>query len=287
MIFKTLISPIELNKLFNANQDLLIADCRFSLQDEDEGLCGYYGGHIPGAVYVHLNQDLSNPVVPGKTGRHPLLDPDEAAAFFSRIGIGKNTQVVVYDEKAGAIAARMWWMLRWLGHEAAAVLEGGISRWKQEGFPLEKETPEISAAEFIPDIQKGRIAELNEIIHIVKNQSDILVDARAAERYRGESEPFDYKPGHIPTAISAPFMENVDEFGRMKPKAWLYERFKPFYKKGIPVFYCGSGVTSCHNILACVHSGHKEPRLYPGSYSEWIADPARPAAVIKNNQADD
>lgn len=280
MSYTTLISTEELAEHENGSH-LAIVDCRFSLQNTIRGLEAYRKGHIPGAVYAHLDNDLSGPVIPGKTGRHPLPDPLVFSGVLSRWGIGNDTQVVAYDDAGGAIAARLWWMMKWLSHEAVAVLDGGLPAWERENRPIAAGTETRPSRTFVPKPRWNITADANQVDHLRADPDAMLLDARGEPRYRGEEEPIDTVAGHIPGAISTPFAKNLDDQGLFLSPGELRKRFQPIQDEAETantIIYCGSGVTAAHNILAMVHAGLGMPRLYPGSWSEWIADPERPVA---------
>lgn len=257
----------------------IVLDCRFSLADPETGRTKYRAGHIPGARYVHLDDDLSGPVVAGRTGRHPLPDPDELAQRFGSWGIDQDTWVVCVDDVGGAFAARAWWLLRWLGHQQVAVLDGGLQAWQAAGGPLETASPTPEPRTFTARVRSEALASLDDV---VAGRFSRLVDSREAARYRGETEPIDPVAGHIPGAVNRPFQQNLRD-GHFKSPAELHAEFDPLMPgpepPGDTVFYCGSGVTAAHNVLAAVHAGKGEPRLYNGSWSEWIADGGREIAV--------
>lgn len=280
MPYQTLIAPAEVAPQLEA-QDWVIVDCRFSLGDAERGRADYERAHIPGAVYAHLNADLSSPIIPGVTGRHPLPNVEQFAATLSRWGIGPGVQVVTYDDDNGSMAARLWWMLRWLGHDTVAVLDGGWARWQREGYPSRGGEEHRPAAQFVPAPRPELVASVDEVLQLLHNPDYQLVDARGAARYRGDEEPVDPAAGHIPGAISHPFTDNLDAEGKFLSPAALRERFTAQLGAHTPeqaVMYCGSGVSAAHNVLALVHAGLGDTRLYPGSWSEWIADPTRPIA---------
>jgi thiosulfate/3-mercaptopyruvate sulfurtransferase len=274
--FSAVISSAQLAELLDS-PDLRIVDCRASLQNSEAGREAYRQGHLPGASFADLLHDLSGPVVPGKTGRHPLPAIETFVARVRSWGIGQASQVVVYDDAAGAFAARLWWMLRWLGHDGVAVLDGGFPLWVSEGRPTTTQTPMFSVGDFTPRSHADWLVQAREL-----SQSSVrkLFDARAAERFRGEVEPIDAVAGHIPGATNLPFAENLRD-GRFRSPAELRERFAQALEDTPPeeaIVYCGSGVTACHEVLAFAHAGLPLPRLYAGSWSEWITDPARPIA---------
>ncbi|MCB9287070.1 MAG: sulfurtransferase [Lewinellaceae bacterium] len=276
-MYTTLISTEGLAQHLES-RDWAVIDCRFSLADTEAGRRAYRNGHIPGARYVHLDEGLSGPVVPGKTGRHPLPNPDVAAMRFERLGIGNDVQVVAYDDSGGMIASRLWWMLRWLGHDAVAVLDGGWPRWISEGRPVETVVQEAEPRSFIPHPRPGFLVDVGFVQSIQGQPGMKLVDSRAAERYRGETEPIDPVAGHIPGALNMPNDQTVGQEGAFLSKTGLQEHFKKVLgdtDAEHTIFYCGSGVSACRNILAYKHAGLGDARLYPGSWSEWIADPER------------
>ncbi len=278
--YSTLIAPSDLRPhLGDANW--AVVDCRFSLADPAHGRCAYLDAHLPGAIYAHLDEDLSGRIVPGRTGRHPLPDVDTFAQTLSGWGIGAGVQVVAYDDAGGAIAARLWWMLRWLGHEAVAVLDGGWPRWVEEGNPVEHGETRRPPRAFKPHPNPALLADVAEVEAMREDPAFRLLDARAASRYRGEHEPIDPVAGHIPGALSAPFGETLDEKGHFRSKDEIKQRFEDVLGEASParaVVYCGSGVTAAHDLLAMAHVGLEGARLYPGSWSEWITDAARPVA---------
>ena len=281
MAFTLLIDASELKlHLLEANNWAVI-DCRFSLDDTERGRRDYLKAHIPGAVYAHLDDDLSGKRIPGKTGRHPLPEVDSFAATLSALGIDADTQVVVYDDATGTMAARLWWLLQWVGHANVAVLDGGWMSWIHSGLPARSGQESRAPKHFEPCetpeayITTGQVQEIRDDPHYV------LLDARSGPRFRGEVEPIDPVAGHIPGALSAPCEENVTPEGRFHSPDVLRRRFEYFVKCVPPenvICYCGSGVTAAHNILAIAQAGLGRARLYAGSWSEWIADAARPIA---------
>ncbi len=278
MKFNTLIS-VEGLAQFLTEPDWVIVDCRFGLEDTEKGRREYQNGHIPGAVYAHLDEDLSGPVVPDVTGRHPLPEEDSFAEKLGTWGIGSTSQVVVYDDCGGMIAARLWWMLRWLGHENVAMLDGGFPAWIAEGHPVDDDVPNPEKRNFSSNIQADMTFSSDDILHHFGDPGKILIDSRAPERFRGEVEPIDAVPGRIPGAINYPFTKNIDPRGYMQLKQVLRGRFESLFGN-VPAehvtFYCGSGVTAALNVLAVVHAGLGIPRLYAGSWSQWITDPEKP-----------
>jgi thiosulfate/3-mercaptopyruvate sulfurtransferase len=278
-MFTTLITTDQLETRLGS-PDLVICDVRHDLaRPADWGQAQYDAGHIPGAVFVHLDRDLSAPMT-GQNGRHPLPTPEQAARTFGRLGITAGKQVVAYDQGGGALAARLWWMLRWLGFDAAAVLDGGYAKWAAEGRVVSEEPTLPTPADFAitrvtPTVNSsGVMASLGR-------QALVILDARAPERFRGEREPLDPVAGHIPGARNRPHTLNLDKDGTFKHPAFLRAEFEAILD-GAPhdavVHQCGSGVTACHNLLAMEVAGITGTRLYPGSWSEWCADPSRPVA---------
>ncbi len=273
----TLISVEALSSL----NGLKVFDCRYSLTDEAYGRTAYELSHIPGAIYVDLNKDLSGQVIPGETGRHPLPPAKEFENTLQRWGLHNDQQVIAYDDANGAYAARLWWMLRWLGHGKVAVLDGGFNAWVASGQTVTDAIGEQQTSTFKSNPTLTSMIEASEL----SDFSGLLTDARDLARFNGELEPIDSVAGHIPGARCLPFANNLTPSQHFKTRAELQQRFEDF---GIPrdcstVCYCGSGVTAAHNILSLVHAGYPEPTLYPGSWSEWITDPERPIAKNDDN----
>lgn len=277
MTYTTLISTADLAPHLS-DPDWAIFDCRFSLADPEWGRRDYTQAHLPGAIYAHLNADLSGPIVPGVTGRHPLPSIEFAAAKFSAWGIDDPVQVVAYDDIGGGMAARLWWMLRWLGHEAVAVLDGGWPKWRAEGRAVDNRLAARPARSFGPRPRPELAITTVEVESQLSNTDRWLFDSRTAERYRGENETIDPIAGHIPSASSAPYPDNLNPDGVFRSREELRQRFTTLLGN-TPVdhaaFYCGSGVTAAHNLLALKHAGLGDAKLYVGSWSEWIADPRR------------
>ncbi len=281
-MYQTLITTEELVPNLSS-ADWAIVDCRFSLQQPEQGRQAYLQAHIPGAVYAHLNEDLSGDLAPGTTGRHPLPTPEAFAQTLSNWGIDGSVQVIAYDGGDGSMAAaRLWWMLRWMGHDAVAVLDGGLRAWQQGGHPVATGVERRASRTFTPQVRGELAATTDEIAASLHDSTFCLVDVRAAERYRGEQEPIDPVAGHIPGAVNLPFAVTLDADGRFLPPEALRARFQQLFgntPSEQAVFYCGSGVTSAHTLLALAQSGLGNGRLYAGSWSEWIADPSRPQAT--------
>ncbi len=272
-MFSTLISAAQLSDL----TDCAIVDCRFELTNENAGFEAYLASHIPGAAYASLKADLSSAPT-GTNGRHPLPSIDQMADTFAGLGIGSNTQVVAYDQDNGMFASRLWWMLRYLGHDAVAVLDGGFSTWIREHRPVQGGNELRPRDQFVPHPRKSWLVTIDDMIG-GRAQSSLLVDARAPERFEGRSEPLDRAAGHIPGAINRFFKDNVTTEGTFRPPEDLRRTFDALFDGRSPeqvVMYCGSGVTACQNLLALEHAGISGTPLFVGSWSEWSADPARP-----------
>jgi thiosulfate/3-mercaptopyruvate sulfurtransferase len=278
-MFTTLICTADLAAHL-ADPAFVLVDVRHDLAQPDAwGESAYREGHLPGARFAHLDRDLSAPKT-GRNGRHPLPGPDACAELFGRLGIDAEKQVVAYDQGSGMYAARLWWMLRSLGHDAAAVLDGGYAAWTREGRPIATATPVVTRATFVARTRASNL-DAPAVAASLAARSLLLVDARARERFRGDVEPLDPVAGHIPGARNRPYLENLDAEGRFKAAAALAADFGALLAGRAPadvVHYCGSGVSACHNLLAMAHAKLDGARLYPGSWSEWCAEPTRPAA---------
>ncbi|HEY4369743.1 MAG TPA: sulfurtransferase [Steroidobacteraceae bacterium] len=266
-----------------SDPDWLAIDCRFDLAQPAAGEAAYRAGHIPGAIYAHLDRDLAAPVTP-TTGRHPLPAAETFAATLSAWGVGENTQVVAYDADTGAFAARLWWMLRWLGHTRVAVLDGGYKAWTAAGLPVSTEIPQRTPSRFVAHADRSQWLEADEVASRTERPDWRLLDARAVERFAGEVEPIDPVAGHVPGARNHPFATNLGTDGRFLPAAELHARFEKS-QAGVSddhtIVMCGSGVTACHLLLALEVAGKPGAQLYAGSWSEWIRDPSRPVAKEK------
>jgi thiosulfate/3-mercaptopyruvate sulfurtransferase len=277
-----LVSTEELAQHLN-DSSWLVVDCSFMLAKPDEAEKNYLQGHIPGAIYAHLDRDLSSAIIPGVTGRHPLPTPEEAARCFGQMGIARGMQVVAYDEVGGALAAvRLWWLLRWLGFDSVAVLDGGLVKWLAEDRQLQPGRENRPPAEFIAHPHPEMFVTVEQVERLRLDPAYRLVDVRTPERYRGEVEPIDPVAGHIPGALSLPYAKNLTEEDTFRSPAELGALYQPLLGDTPPekvVFYCGSGVTSVHSILALLVAGLGETRLYAGSWSEWIAPRTRPIAT--------
>lgn len=256
-----------------------IFDCRHDLGDPSYGERAYAKGHIPGAQFMHLDRDLSG-LKTGTNGRHPLPDPEVFAAKLSASGVGPDTQVVAYDNEGSAFASRLWWMLRWLGHEKVAVLDGGMSAWRRAKQPLVLDLPVVEPAQFVVRRCLECLVKVDEVAARLGDASMLLVDARTEERFHGEQEVLDPVGGHIPGAVSRFYYDNLDDAGcYFLPPEELRTVFEGLLAGRPPsalVHTCGSGVTACQNLLAMELAGLHGSRIYAGSWSEWCADPARP-----------
>ena len=273
MAYTTLISAAALAENLN-HRDWVIFDCRFSLADEKAGGKAYRQGHIPGARYANLNADLSSPVK-SYTGRHPLPDFSILAKKLGLWGVGNRSQVVVYDDAGGAFAGRMWWLLRSLGHDAVAVLDGGIKHWQKLGLPVTTTLPKVSDNQFRGYLDNNQWLSAVQVEDGLAARRITLIDARTPERYQGLQEPIDPVAGHVPKALNRPFQLNLNRDGLFLPAGQLREEFNRLTNSAPArqvVHMCGSGVTGCHNLLAMEVAGLNGSKLYAGSWSEWIVN---------------
>ena len=260
-----------------ADPDWRVIDCRFDLLNPQAGRQAWLAAHIPGAVYADLDADLAGPVTPD-TGRHPLPAIGDACETFGRLGVDSGTRVVVYDAGPGAIAARAWWMLRWLGHDKVALLDGGWAAWQSRSLPEESANVAAETRRFTGNDRPELILDTDEIV-ASGAESLLLVDARDRARFAGEQEPIDPLPGHVPGALNRPFTDNLHANGLWKKGPELLPLWQETLgdRLGHPwAVMCGSGVTACHLAISGALAGLPEPRLYVGSWSEWIRDPDRP-----------
>ncbi len=258
---------------------LRIIDCRFDLMAPQAGRRAWLEAHIPGAVHADLDRDLSGPIRPD-TGRHPLPAVERAADAFSRLGVDATMRVVVYDDAGGAIASRAWWLLRWLGHRRATVLDGGLCAWRSRHLPLESGIRDVGRRIFAATAGSEPVLTSQEIAaQLAANHDLALIDARDAVRFRGEAEPIDAKAGHIPGSKNLPYTACLRDDGTWLDAASLRRRLEPLLggDENVPwAVMCGSGVTACHLVISGLLAGYSEPRVYVGSWSEWIRDPSRP-----------
>jgi len=278
--FTTLIDTNTLSEEL-IRDDLTLFDCRFDLGNVSWGETEYARAHLPGALYLHLDRDLSSPITE-LSGRHPLPDPERLAARLAALGVGPDSQIVAYDQGNAAYAARLWWLARWTGLRNVAVLDGGIAAWRAAGLPLETavRTPEPRALPLSLAANAWLNSETVDELRV--RPGNLLIDARGAERFAGRNETLDPVAGHVPGARNRPFLDNLGADGRFLPAEQLRQRFGVLLGSVPPsgaIAMCGSGVTACHNLLALEHAGFHGARLYAGSWSEWIRDPRRPIAT--------
>ena len=276
MTYTTLISTEALAA--QARPDWIIVDCRHDLAHEHWGRDQYLAGHVPGAVYASLSGDLAGPRT-GTNGRHPLPSIEALAATFGRLGIRNTSQVVVYDQNVGMYGSRLWWSLRYLGHDAVALLDGGWAKWLAEGRPVKASEETNPPATFTPSPRPHMAIGVDAVQARIAAGQTLLVDARASDRFEGRTEPIDRVAGHIPGARNHYYMGNTGADGAFLPPGELRAKFDRVLDGQAPadtVMYCGSGVTACHNLLAMEVAGLPGTVLYPGSWSEWSADPNRP-----------
>lgn len=282
MSYQTLIST-DILYVHLDEPDWAIVDCRYDLANEAWGLAQYRASHIPGAVYASLGRDLAGTKM-GSNGRHPMPQAEALRETFSRFGIGPGVQVVAYDQDTGMYAARLWWLLRYMGHSDVAVLDGGFAKWSREGRPTSSGDESRGAREFQGAPHDAMRVTAGDVEQHLGDPQFHLIDARAPERYAGATEPLDRVAGHIPGAANHFFKENLAADSTFLPPAALRARLARALG-GVPpdhaISYCGSGVTACHNILALEHAGLHGARLYPGSWSEWSSDPNRPVETVE------
>ena len=278
-MFKTLISVEELANHLD-DPEWMVCDCRHDLADYEHGRRAYAGSHIPGARFLHLDEDLSGPKT-GVNGRHPLPHPRTFALRLGALGIDGAKQVVAYDASGGYYAARTWWMLRWLGHTKVAVLDGGWDAWMRAGLAVTAEVPSVEPATYTSGANAAGAVDAAFVAAHLNDATTVLVDARSPDRFRGENETLDPVAGHIPGAVNRFFKLNLAEDGRFRAPDQLRKDFGEIIGAREPkavVHQCGSGVTACHNLLAMEHAGLSGSRLYAGSWSDWISDRSRPVA---------
>jgi len=277
VMFSTLITPDQLAPHL-ADQEWVVIDCRFDLAAPARGEELYLESHIPGARYAHLDRDLSGEKT-GSNGRHPLPTAEQMRERFGAFGISPGKQVVVYDADSGMHASRLWWMLRFMGHNAVALLDGGFARWTREGRAVRGGKEQWRTGTFVGAPREAWQLSAAEVERGLHEPSRVLVDARAEERFRGENETIDKQAGHIPGARNFFFQRNLSADKTFKSPDELRAEWKTVLGDARPedvVMYCGSGVTACHNLLALEHAGLGGARIFPGSWSEWSADPSRP-----------
>lgn len=281
-MFTTLISAQELARQID-QAHVVIVDCRHDLMDTSAGQKAYEAGHLPGARFTHLDKQLSGAKISENgtfLGRHPLPSKDDFIRHLRELGINHTSQVIAYDAHGGMFAARLWWMLRWIGHGAVAVLDGGVPAWVELGFALETKSPTVTQGTI--EIRPSLVSQLtaDDILSNLSSKIYTVVDARAADRYRGENETMDPVGGHIPGAKNRFFKDNLQADARFKPVEQLRREWSATISDAsLSIMQCGSGVTACHNLLALEVAGLSGAALYPGSWSEWCADSTRPIAA--------
>lgn len=278
MILTTLVGADVLSQRL-ADPHWVVFDCRHDLAAPARGRSEYLESHIPRAHFLHLDEDLSAAKT-GRNGRHPLPDPERFAEKLGKVGVDSRKQVVAYDAQGGMVAARFWWLLRWLGHLPTAVLDGGWDRWIAEGRPQTSEIPQQRPVQFFGKPNEIEVSA-NLLSSHLGDRTMVLLDARASDRFRGQNETIDPVGGRIPGARNRFYRDNLDSSGRFKAPGTLKKEFSVLLGAKAPtdvVSYCGSGVSACHNLLAMEIAGLRGARLYPGSWSEWCADPSRPVA---------
>ena len=283
MAHQILFSPQKLHAAQKSNS-CIIVDCRFDLGDPGSGYRDYLEAHIPGAIYAHLDEDLSSPVTVN-SGRHPLPDADKFAAFLARSGWQPGIRLVAYDSAGGAIAARLWWLMKYFGHDCAALLDGGITSWQSAGYELE--SGRVTTTGKVPasfNESSEMVMSTTEVLEGLGKDGRALVDVRASERYSGEFEPIDSVAGHVPGSVNYPLQLNLSQNGRFKSARQIRDGLlglsKSLEAKDV-VYMCGSGVTACHTLFAAELAGLSGSKLYAGSWSEWIRDPSRPVEPQK------
>lgn len=282
MRYTTLISAADL-AAHASDPNWIVIDCRHDLTNPDAGRAAYATGHIPGAEFAHLDTDLSDKK-PGPNGefrgRHPLPDPDAFIETLRRWGINDDSQVIAYDAQGGMFAARLWWMLRWVGHEAVAVLDGGLQAWQAHNMSLSTEHVAKSRGNVTRKPSIVASVNVDEVVDNLSTNARIVIDARSPDRFRGENETLDPVGGHIPGAKNRFFKDNLQADGRFKPAQQLRAEFNALIRSPEnSIMQCGSGATACHNLLAMEVAGLPGAALYPGSWSEWCANPTRPVAT--------
>lgn len=274
-IFTTLINQEVLVRNLSA-KDWVVVDCSYDLADRNTGKDLYLKSHINGAVFADVRNDLSGPPMTDH-GRHPLPTEEALNELFSRLGISHDSQVIVYDNAFGGFAGRLWWVLRYMGHQAVAVLDGGRQHWVEAELSMITGEESNNQSHFQGKANRDWLVTVDNV-----PDTELLIDSRDPERYRGEVEPLDRAAGHIPSAINRFWKNNLENSGCFKDSTQLREEIEIAFggvAANDTVFYCGSGVTACHNILAVLHAGLGESRLYAGSWSDWCSDPGRPIAI--------
>lgn len=271
-----LIRPNELQNLINNGQPIIL-DCQANLTDRTKSLQMYQNEHIAGAFHADTETDLSSAVISGETGRHPMPSAEQWQQTLQKWGITANSDIILYDQSNSMFAARAWWLMQWAGLTKARVLDGGLAAWKSFGGDTTSKLPELPPpSSFKVSVREDWLVTAEQLLPLTDNS--LLLDARALPRYKGIEEPLDSKAGHIPGAINADFTRNLDVDHKFLSAVQLKQRFKSLQNQSV-ICYCGSGITACHNILAITEAGLPMPKLYAGSWSEWIVDDARPVAT--------
>jgi thiosulfate/3-mercaptopyruvate sulfurtransferase len=266
-----IVAPTQVMERINSGKNFVLADCRFQLGQQGSGREAYGKGHLPGAVYLDLEEDLSGPVG-AHGGRHPMPDLGVLSLKLGQKGIDRETEVIVYDDQGGAMASRLWWMLRFMGHEQVYLMDGGYSRWVKKGYPVTDKLPEaIPQKTFGGRVKNRMLVVMEDVQEKLSWPGTVLIDSREVKRYLGEEEPIDKKAGHIPGAVNRFWKDNLDADGLWKDKEALKERFASISPDQEIIVYCGSGVTACPNLLALAEAGRPDAKLYLGSWSDWIS----------------
>jgi len=280
--YTTIISAAQLAALVsNPSENVIIFDCSFDLADENAGKRAYDAEHLPGAHYLHLGATLSGPCT-GHNGRHPLPERAALVRALTAYGLRNHQQVIAYDAQSGIFAARLWWVLRWLGHAAVAVLDGGLQAWRKAGLPLSNTLPDLRAGNCKPAAPLAKTVDADSVMRNLETHEYTLIDARSAARYRGENETLDAVGGHIPGALNRFYQDNLTADGCFKPAPVLRDEFNRLLNDKTAkqvILQCGSGVSACLHALAMEIAGLPGAMLYPGSWSEWCSDPKRPVAT--------
>jgi thiosulfate/3-mercaptopyruvate sulfurtransferase len=264
--------------------DVVILDCRFDMMNPEQGRQAYAESHIPGAVFLDLERDLSA-TADMHGGRHPLPDPEVLATRLSKAGVSNSSRVIAYDDQGGMVAARLWWLMRWLGHESVSVLDEGFSSWRNGGYPITADTRVVVPGGFVANVQSSMVANMHDVRKALDNGRVLLVDSREEMRYAGEHEPIDKKAGHIPGAINRFWKQLFHSGGSWKPEKELRQQLEPVVEaldqdKEV-IVYCGSGVSATPNVLALHLLGYSKAKLYAGSWSDWISYEENPVATGK------
>jgi len=275
-----LVSTTELREHLN-DPDWVIFDCRHDLMDPGKGAAIYADEHITGAYFAAVDADLSGTKT-GHNGRHPLPEPEDFAAFFAQHGVTEKTRVIAYDDVGGQYAARLWWVARWIGFEGVALLDGGWAKWMAEGQPVDQLVPALRKGALTARVNESLLVRVDEVLANLDTSKQVVIDARAPERYRGEVEPLDRVAGHIPGALNRGFKQNLNDDLTLRGPAELRAHFEALLGTRLPeevVHQCGSGITACVNLLAMEQAGLAGSKLYAGPWSEWSSDPTRPVAT--------